>query len=379
MRFQTICQPIQTTPGAWKIRTLLAVVAGLVIAAQSNSMNTPIPEEKSQGKLYVAVPLSATSGNTAILRFDNPAMLSGNVTPTAMIAGNFTRLNTNTISMAQDPMADRLFVLKADIMTSTEILVFDHISQKSGNVAPDRVITGLHTGMNTFGPIALDSIHDVLYAAANIDASSQAGIVTFKHASTTSGNVPPNSILKMSGATPAGAINDLASDAANDRLFMLMNNQKINVADNVSTRASGTLTPDRVITSSTGFSGTTRIVLDPAGRLLVGNTSGFIGHTLTPAHIAILANAATADGDVSPTATISGSVAGLNVDGPRAMTIVTSGGSSSIGDLYVNIGSGTVLVFKNIARAKGNILPNHVFTFANNGSNDLEFSRNSSR
>ena len=43
------------------------------------------------------------------------------------------------------------------------------------------------------------------------------------------------------------------------------------------------------------------------------------------------------------------------------MTVVTSAGSSAGGDLYVNIESGNVLVFKNLATANGNVVPDHMF------------------
>jgi hypothetical protein len=324
------------------------------------------------------VRLSLSSANNAILRFDDLASLRGKVIAATGIAGDRTLLdmNMNTAGMALDPVADRLFVLTVSTMSGSAILVFDHISTRSGNTPYDRVITGAANKLSSLGPIALDPIRDVLYAIANRDAGLNAGIVTFKHASAASGNVPPNSILQMRGA-PAGAIKDLALDAANDRLFMLMDDQRINVMDNVSTLASGTLAPDRVITSKAGFTRTTRIALDPAGRLLVGNISGFNGKVTTPGSIAILANAATANGDVSPVATISGSLTGLNV--PRAMTVVTSPGSSSGGDLYVNVDCSTVLVFKNIATTNGNVAPDHMFTVASKCDNGLVFSLDTSR
>src|SRR5262245_6563850 len=91
--------------GAVKNCALLASVASLLVAAGWNSMSTPMTEAQPQSKLYVGVP---SPGNGAILRFDDPATLTGRVTATAMIAGDLTRLDRNLVSMALDPTADRL-------------------------------------------------------------------------------------------------------------------------------------------------------------------------------------------------------------------------------------------------------------------------------
>jgi hypothetical protein len=274
-----------------------------------------------------------------------------------------------------DKTNDRLFVLVSTTSITGSILVFDHISTKSGNVAPDRVIAGPATQILGNGPFVVDTVKDIAYAEAGEDAAGNPVILEFKNVSTASGNVAPSVILQLS--TTGLAATELVLDQASGRLFVLMNNQSINVFDNASTIASGLMTPDRTIAgANTGMNtASTHMALDPAGRLLVGNLAGF-GNL---ANILIFANAATANGNIAPTAIISGSATGLNVSGPEAMTVVTGPGSSPSGDLYVNVEFGNVLVFKNIGTINGNVAPDHMFSVASNGSANLGFSFDGSR
>lgn len=340
-----------------------AIVAGVLVFLGCGSTTTPPTTAQAQGKLYVVVPFSP-SGTGAIVRFDNPSALSGDVSPAATITGDLTRLSFLQTNVALDRANDRLFTLVSTGAAGAAILVYDHISTKSGDLAPDRVIEGLSTRLVSSGPIVVDGTRDILYAEAGIDASHE-DILTFANASTLSGNVAPSSILQI---TPAGiTASDMVLDQANNRLFLLMNDQSVNVFDNASTLASGLMIPDRTITGpDTGLTGVTHMALDASGRLLVGNLSSPASNS-----ILIFANAATANGDVAPVATITGTATGLNVGGPNAMAVISGPSSSPGGDLYVNVESGTVLVFKNLNTANGNIAPDHSFSVASRGSGDL--------
>lgn len=352
----------------------LAAIAAILLLPGCGSTNTPATVVQPQGKLYVAVPFSPPSGNGAILRFDDPAMLNGNVTPAATITGPATGLDLGVSGTALDNKDDRLFVLD-NISAVSSILVYDHISTRSGNIAPDRVIAGPATHLIAMGTLAVDNTRDILYVTGFFDSTTnRVEILTFKNASTASGNVAPSTILQMD---PPGVVpSDLALDQTNDRLFVLSNAQSVQVFDHASTLATGVMTPDRTITgANTQLFAPTNMALDPAGRLLVGQ----IGNALSPPGILIFANAATANGNIAPVAAINGSTTGFNIGGPHAMTVVTSPGSSPSGDLYVNIESGNVLVFKNIAAANGNIAPDRMFSVASNGSNNLLFSLDTSR
>lgn len=327
-----------------------------------------------QGKLYIAAPFSPSSSNGAILRFDNPSMLNGNVTPAATIAGPQTQFGILFGAMFLDKTNDRLFALVSTTSVTGSILVFDHISTKNGNAAPDRVIAGPATQILGTGALVVDTSRDVAYAEAGADASGNALILVFKNASTASGNVAPSASLQVSAIGLAAS--DLALDQAGDRLFALINDGSISVFDNFSTLTTGLMTPNRVIAgANTQFVAPNHIALDPAGRLLVSQ----IASGLTPPGILIFADAATANGNIAPAAAINGSATGFNIGGPHAMTVVTGPGSSPSGDLYVNIEFGNVLVFKNIGTANGNIAPDHMFSVASNGSANLDLSFDNSR
>lgn len=351
------------------IAGIIAIVASLLLFAGCGSNSTPGTTAQAQGKLYVVVPFLSPSNNGAILRLDNPSVLSGNVSPAATITGNLTRLGAFG-GVALDKAADRLFVLTSTSSSTSAILVFDHVSTRAGNTAPDRVIEGSATGLVGTGVLAVDSARDILYAEANSDASGHVDIFTFRNASALSGNVAPSTILQID---PAGvAAVDLVLDESTDRLFALINNQSINVFDHASTLTSGIMNPDRVITgANTGMLGAFHMTMDNAGRLLV--TNGI------PKGILIFANAAAANGDVSPVATITGSETGLNISGPQSIAVVTGPGASAGGDLYVNVEFGNVLVFKNIATANGNVAPDHMLSIASNGTADLSLVSDASR
>ena len=352
----------------------LAAIAAILLLPGCGSTNTPATVVQPQGKLYVAVPFSPPSGNGAILRFDDPAMLNGNVTPAATITGPATGLGLGVSGTALDNKDDRLFVLD-NISAVSSILVYDHISTRSGNIAPDRVISGPATHLIAMGTLAMDNTRDILYVTGFFDSTTnRVEILTFKNASTASGNVAPSTILQMD---PPGVVpSDLALDQTNDRLFLLTNAQSIQVFDHASTLTSGLMVPNRVIAGvNTGLTAPNHMALDPAGRLLVGNTAT----ASTSASIVIFANAAAASGNIVPTATISGPTTGFNIAGPQAMTVVTGPGASPSGDLYLNVDLGNVLVFKNIGTANGNVSPDHLFFVATNGSANLGLSFDNSR
>lgn len=349
------------------IASILSIAFLFLLLAGCGSSTMPPTIVQPQGKLYVAVPFSPASANGAILRFDNPSMLSGNVTPAATIAGPQTQFGVLFGNMFMDKTNDRLFALVSTTSITGSILVFDHISARNGNVAPDRVIGGPATQMLGTGALVVDTSRDVAYAEAGQDAGGNALILVFKNASTASGNVAPSAALQVS-ATGLAAI-DLALDEAGNRLFALMNDASISVFDNAGTLTTGLMVPNRVIAgANTQFLAPNHIALDPAGRLLVSQ----IGNGLTPPGILIFANAATANGNIAPAAAINGSATGFNIGGPHAMTVVTGPGSSPSGDLYVNIEFGNVLVFKNIGTANGNVAPDHTFSVATNGTANLK-------
>lgn len=280
------------------------------------------------GKLYV----TNDSGNS-IVRFDHAFTANGNVTPAANISGSSTQLLSPKYIFL-DATADRLFVANSG---GSNILVFDNISTKTGNVSPNRVISA--TTLATPTVLTLDKGRDLLYVAdTNV-------ILEFASASTTNGTVVPVRSLSP-GFTP-GAI---LVDAANDRLFVTDPvTNAIDVYDGVSTLPTGGILATRkLIGSNTLLEQPFGLQIDSAGRLVVSNFAP------TPS-ITIYSNAATLTGNVAPVGSISGS--NTTLSGPTQITINSAATS---GELFVaDPFGGHVPVFAAISTITGtqNIAP----------------------
>ena len=178
---------------------------------------TPTPVGAATGKLYV----SNSAGNS-ILRFDDAFTASGNVVPAATITGGLTTLNAPAF-IALDAVADRLYVANS---SDASVLVFDSISTKNGNQAPDRTISG---PLVTPTDVSIDTTKDLLYVADDAD------ILVFASASTATGNATP-----VQDLTVSFTISAIFIDAAHDRLYVAdAADNAIDVFDNASTLPTG--------------------------------------------------------------------------------------------------------------------------------------------
>jgi hypothetical protein len=289
---------------------------------------TPTPVPAAIGLIYV------TSGSqNSVMRFGNAFTTSGNVSPDATISGAATALST-PISLALDSSANRLFVVSRG---SASILVFDQISTKTGNAAPDRVITGVAT--NLFLPIQpfLDKSRDLLYVADDID------VLVFAAASTANGNVAVSRDIQVGFSVGAVVVDTVA-----DRLFLAdRTGNTINVYNNAST-LNGVATPTRQISgAATGLGTPAGLQIDSSGRLVVSNSS--------PPSITVYS--AAASGNVTPAAIISGSNTGFV--SPNQIAFDTTARDT----LYVaDPGSGAISVFTSFSSANGNLAPTRTIT-----------------
>jgi hypothetical protein len=289
---------------------------------------TPTPAPAATGKLYV------TSGSqNAILRFDNAFTSTGNVAPAATISGASTSLAT-PVYLALDSAADRLFVANR---SSASILVFDQISTRSGNVAPNRVISGSAT--NLIIPIQpfLDKGRDLLYVA------DDTSVLVFASASTASGNAASARDIQ-----PGFTVGAIFLDAANDRLFITEpNGNAVDVYDNASTLNGAVTATRRIAGAATGLGNPIGLQIDGSGRLVVSNSS--------PPGITVYTGAATANGNAAPVATISGSNTGFVSPNQIAFD------ATARDTLYVaDPGSGSILAFTSFGVANGNLAPTRV-------------------
>ena len=252
-----------------------------------------------------------------------------------------------------------MFVVDSTGGKTVAIRVFVHISTKTGDVPPDRVVTGGATALNLFGPIVVDQTRDILYVIGAVNFDGTSNLLAFNNASTMNGNVAPARTLAItrSGFT----IPDLVLDPANNRLFVLNSANEVEIYENIAAAASGPVSPARIISGpNTSLVGAAGITLDPSGRIVVACLHSNIGGVVTPAHITIFDNAATANGNVAPSATITGSSTRLDLFGPKYMVVDKNAPGG--GDLYVSVGAGQVMVFSNLATVNGNIAPARVFT-----------------
>jgi 6-phosphogluconolactonase (cycloisomerase 2 family) len=294
---------------------------------------TPTPAPAATGKLYVS-----SGSQNSIVRFDNAFTTNGNIAPAATISGVATQLAT-PIYLALDNGADRLFAVDR---ASASILVFDQISTKTGNIAPNRVISGIAT--NLFVPVQpfLDGSRNLLYVSDDVD------VLVFNNASTANGNVASARDIQ-----PGFSVGAIFVDSTNDRLFVTdPGGNAVNVYDNASTLDGPVATPTRQIKgAATGLANPVGLQIDGFGRLVVSNSS--------PASITVYPAAATANGNISPVATISGG--NTRLVSPNQIAFDTTARDT----LYVvDPGSGSILVFTSFTIANGNLAPTRVISGA---------------
>lgn len=294
---------------------------------------TPTPVATPTGKLYVS-----NSGANSIVRFDQALTANGNATPATTIIGASTQLNAPEF-MFLDAAADRLYVANTGALS---VLIFDHISAKTGNAAPERAISGATTTLISPTDVSVDKVRDLLYVADDTD------VAVFAGASTATGDIPPTRIYTVSFTISAILI-----DAASDRLYLADSaGQAINVYDNASTLAAGPITANRTITgANTHLTTPSSMQIDGSGRLVVSNAS--------PPSITIYSNAAGANGNVPPAAEITGSNTGFNT--PDQIVVDHSG----TGTLYnADPGAARIAIFGSLSSATGNIAPTRAISGA---------------
>src|SRR5262249_24278018 len=222
------------------------------------------------------------------------------------------------------------------------ILVFDQISTKTGNGAPNRMISDAATNLLVPQQPLLDSTRNLLYVADDVD------VLVFANASTANG--PAASARDIQPGFSVGA---MFVDSTNNRLFVAdPNGDAVDIYDNASTLDGTVATPSRQIKgASTGLAKPVGLQIDGSGRLVVSNS--------TPPSITVYTAAATANGNIAPVATINGSNTGFV--SPNQIAFDTTARDT----LYViDPGAGSVFVFTSFTTANGNLAP----TRAINGS-----------
>ncbi len=288
------------------------------------------------------------STTSTLLRFDNAFTASGNATPAATIFGTNTTFNAPNY-MTLDAANDRLYIADTSDLS---IVIYDNISTKNGNVAPNRIIAGAATTLVAPADVAFDRVRNELYVL------DDPNILVFNAAAlSTGGNVAPTRSLSTAFVAGAAAI---FVDVANDRLFAADLDGAIAIYDNASTLPTGAITPSRSIAGvNTQLGNPAGIQLDGQGRLVVSN----LGTVSVAASITIYPSSAiTAGGNVAPVARISGSATGFST--PMQIVLDPSGtGTAYLADAN----AAKVDVFANLNTATGNIQPTRTISGASTG------------
>lgn len=284
------------------------------------------------------------STTNTLLRFDNAFTASGNATPAATIFGTNTTFSSPAF-MTLDAPNDRLYIADNGDLS---VVIYDNISTKNGNVAPNRIIAGpLHTTLIGPTDVSLDKVRNLLYVADDQE------VVVFASASSATGDVTPARVLTTTFALGVAAV---FIDASNDRLYAAdPTGNAIAVFDNASTLATGTVTPNRTIQGASTLLGTpSGIQIDGLGRLIVSNAN--------PPSITIYSNAGGANGNIAPVAQISGSNTGMSV--PDQIVVDPTG----TGTVYnADPGAARIAAFANLNTATGNIAPTRKISGSSTG------------
>ena len=195
--------------------------------------------DTANDRLYV-------SDGHSILVFNNAGTASGNIAPSRIVSQRSPGADPFAAQYQGfylDTVHDRLYVT----VVPFSVYVFDNVSSLS-NAAPSRIIS---TGNNSnyLFDVAVDTVKDVLYVYGVGDNSVSTQIAVYDNASTRSGFVSADRMIKIGDNLGSGPAVGMFMDPAHDRLYAPRNGQVL-VFDNASTRngtVGSTVIPTRTI------------------------------------------------------------------------------------------------------------------------------------
>lgn len=287
------------------------------------------------GIIYVT-----SSGNSALLSFNNARIVNGNVAPSRSISGINTTLAT-PFHLGVDTNRNILYTSNGNT-----VLRFDDPNTATGNIAPN-VILGTGTFLGT-GGIAVDSTHDRLYVV-DIDNHQ---IARFDNASlATAASVPTIFTTPAGSAHPLNVPFGATLNISGDMIFVANNaRHEILVWDGASS-LNGEVDADRFISEPTGNMNPDGLYYDSVNNeLWVAGQNGVIY---------VFGNASAANGVLAPTRTITSG----------SWTEPTDVYYDSAGNmLYMvdrNDGNSQILVFNNARSINGAANPNRIISGVN--------------
>jgi DNA-binding beta-propeller fold protein YncE len=312
-------------------------VIGMLAIIGSGGEGTAVPGSTSiASHLYVS-----GNGNDTLLAYSDANNVSGSTAASRTVTGGLTTLNAPR-GIAVDMVRNQIYVANTG---ADAILVFNSTRSATGNIAPNRTITGAATTLS--GPSALffDVVNDRLYVA-NTAANT---ILMFNNASTANGNVVPSRTL-VGTATTLNAPYGVFVDITRNKLYVINGGADSILGFNNAAMASGNTAPNRTISGvATTMSGPSGGALDMLqDRLYVANTGSN--------SILVFNAISTTSGNIAPNRTIAGVLTGLNQ--PRDLYLDPAGDR-----LYVaNAVGNSVLMFDGASSVTGARTPNRTLS-----------------
>ena len=294
-------------------------------------------------------PPSITGAGTSIMTMTaSSAAVPGSSTIT-VAATSGSLQHTTTVGVTVAASSQPRGILYVAGKTANQIYVWDAASTASGSASPTHTILSapdayFHQSISRPQGLFINSAGNQLYS---VNTNSPIGMSMFDTASAISGAVHPATQLFGLNLAFSLTVSGVAMDTARNVLY-LTEQGKVRVWNNAST-VTGDTVQSRTITGLTLPEG----IFDDAGndRLYVADFSA--------PNISIYNHASTANGAVSPSRKLSGlssritSPAGVAVDSSRNVLYATDGNTNSI------------LIWKNASTVNGNIAPTAVITGAN--------------
>jgi hypothetical protein len=255
------------------------------------------------------------AGNQSVTVYSRTA--SGNVAPVRTIVGGNTGLG-NPIGIAVDTVHGEIVVAN---LVGNSITVY--ALNANGNVAPLRKIFGSNAMLSNPRGLALDLTNDEILVASAGNNKVHA------FARTADGDVAPLRTITGGVNTPGG----LALDLVHNEIAIVNRNLGIPIYSVIvhSRTASGSATPLRTIQgANTGISEPFGVHVDPV------HDEIFVTNGVSPNPVNVAVHSRTADGNVSPLRTISGTNTqlsapeGVFVDTINDEVVVANAGSQSV-------------------------------------------------
>jgi DNA-binding beta-propeller fold protein YncE len=245
---------------------------------------------------------------------------TGNVAPARTIAGASTGLSWPT-AIAVDTVNDQILVVNTDLATGQGSILVYGVAD-SGDVPPQRTISGTNTGLIEPSAVAVDTVNNEILVANNGEALNV-------YPRTASGNVAPERTISGTN-TELGGSSGIAVDVVNNQIFVSNGSNSVTVYGRLD---SGNIAPTRMISDAdTGVRGPEGVGVDPlADQIWVANTKG---NSLTVYDRSV-------SGDAVPARTIAGSNTGLNgpidvaIDLASAKLVVANAGPGSYNSITV--------------------------------------------